>query len=73
MSVHRAGTKENKLNSIYDFAACGMYLVAEGFIRKDRLSAIGCSAGGLLVGAVINMYNNLFSAAILKVYIVCLC
>ncbi|XP_020109536.1 uncharacterized protein LOC109724948 isoform X1 [Ananas comosus] len=73
VSVHRAGTKENKLNSIYDFAACGMYLVAEGFIRKDRLCAIGCSAGGLLVGAVINMYNNLFSAAILKVPFLDIC
>ncbi|XP_072997061.1 uncharacterized protein [Typha latifolia] len=72
-SWHQAGTKEHKLNSIYDFAACGMYLVKEGFVHKEQLCAIGCSAGGLLVGAVINMYPDLFSAAILKVPFLDIC
>ncbi|KAL6844833.1 hypothetical protein ACP4OV_025492 [Aristida adscensionis] len=67
LSWHQAGTKANKINSIQDFAACGMHLIKEGLVHKNRLSAIGCSAGGLLVGAVINMLPDLFSAAILKV------
>ncbi|CAM0951838.1 unnamed protein product [Alopecurus aequalis] len=66
-SWHLAGTKTNKINSIRDFAACGMHLIKEGFVHESRLCAIGCSAGGLLVGAVINMMPNLFSAAVLKV------
>ncbi|OVA04889.1 Peptidase S9 [Macleaya cordata] len=66
-SWHKAGVGSYKLNSVYDFVACGQYLVNEGYIHKDRLGAIGFSAGGLLVGAAINMYSDLFRAAILKV------
>ena len=62
-----AGTKANKIKSIQDFAACGMHLIKEGFVHQNRLCAISCSAGGLLVGAVINMLPDLFSAAVLKV------
>jgi hypothetical protein len=62
-----AGTKANKMHSIQDFAACGRHLIKEGFVHQNRLCAIGCSAGGLLVGAVINMLPDLFSAAVLKV------
>ncbi|KAH7688997.1 Peptidase S9A prolyl oligopeptidase protein [Dioscorea alata] len=64
---HRAGTKMNKLNSFHDFAACAIYLISEGYVHKNQLVAIGCSAGGLLVGATINKYPDLFCAAILKV------
>lgn len=66
-SWHQAGTKTNKMNSIYDFTECAKYLIREGFVHKNRLGAIGVSAGGLLVGATINLYPHLFSAAILKV------
>ncbi|XP_026660273.1 protease 2 [Phoenix dactylifera] len=72
-SWHQAGTRSCKLNSIKDFAACGMYLVNEGFVHKNRLGAVGCSAGGLLVGAAINMYPDLFCAAILKVPFLDIC
>lgn len=58
------------MNSIYDFTACGMYLVNEGFVHKNKLAAIGCSAGGLLVAAAINIYQSLFSAVILKVILI---
>ncbi|XP_077237637.1 prolyl oligopeptidase family protein [Tasmannia lanceolata] len=67
MSWHHAGTGSYKINSIHDFVACGMYLVNEGYVHKNRLCAIGFSAGGLLVGAAINTHPNLFHAAILKV------
>ncbi|MQM17202.1 hypothetical protein Taro_050170, partial [Colocasia esculenta] len=66
-SWHEAGSGLHKLNSVLDFIACGKYLVKEGFVLKDKLCAIGCSAGGLLVGATMNMCPGLFSAAILKV------
>ncbi|KAJ0986861.1 hypothetical protein J5N97_005217 [Dioscorea zingiberensis] len=64
---HQAGTRMNKPNSFHDFAACAIYLISEGYVRKNQLAAIGCSAGGLLVGATINKYPDLFCAAILKV------
>ncbi|KAB2614264.1 prolyl endopeptidase-like [Pyrus ussuriensis x Pyrus communis] len=72
-SWHKSGTGFNKLNSIYDFVSCGNYLIEEGYVHKDRLGAIGHSAGGLLVGATINMYPDLFRASILKVPFLDIC
>ncbi|XP_064978433.1 uncharacterized protein LOC103996239 isoform X1 [Musa acuminata AAA Group] len=72
-SLHQSGTRACKMNSIYDFTACGMYLVNEGFVHKNKLAAIGCSAGGLLVAAAINIYQSLFSAVILKVPFLDIC
>jgi hypothetical protein len=46
-----------------------MQLIKEGYVHKRRLCAVGCSAGGLLVGAVINMLPDLFAAAVLKVHL----
>ncbi|KAJ1412096.1 Peptidase S9, prolyl oligopeptidase, catalytic domain [Sesbania bispinosa] len=66
-SWHKSGCGLNKHNSIFDFVSCGNYLVNEGYIHRDQLSAIGWSAGCLLVGAAMNMYPQLFRAAILKV------
>ncbi|GAB4840171.1 hypothetical protein Ancab_020936 [Ancistrocladus abbreviatus] len=66
-SWHKCGSGLQKMNSVYDFVACCKYLVEEGYVHKDRLAAIGYSAGSLLVGAAINMYPDMFCAAILKV------
>lgn len=66
-SWHKSGCGLHKLNSILDFVSCGEYLINEGYVDRGRLSATGISAGGLLVGAAINMYPNLFCSAILKV------
>ncbi|KAG8366496.1 hypothetical protein BUALT_Bualt17G0086100 [Buddleja alternifolia] len=66
-SWHISGRGLNKLNSIHDFVSCGKYLINEGLIHKNQLSAVGISAGCLLVGAAINMHPELFRAAILKV------
>src|SRR3546814_3829824 len=45
----------NKKNSFTDFIDVTRYLVAEGYAAKDRVAAAGRSAGGLLMGAVVNM------------------
>ncbi|XP_038892766.1 protease 2 isoform X3 [Benincasa hispida] len=65
-SWHRCGSGLEKQNSILDFISCANFLVNNGYIHKDRLGSIGYSAGGLLVGAAINMHPDLFRAAILK-------
>ncbi|XP_042502302.1 protease 2 isoform X2 [Macadamia integrifolia] len=70
---HKAGSGMCKLNCVYDFIACGKYLVNEGYVHKDRLGAMTFSAGGLVVGAAINMYPDLFRAAILKVPFLDIC
>ncbi|KAI9105053.1 hypothetical protein K1719_022769 [Acacia pycnantha] len=72
-SWHKSGSGLNKHNSIYDFLSCGQYMVNEGFVHRDQLGAIGCSAGCLIVGAAMNMYPDLFRAAILKVPFLDIC
>ncbi|KAM7487538.1 hypothetical protein LguiB_025022 [Lonicera macranthoides] len=72
-SWHKTGSGLHKLNSIKDFVSCGEYLINEGYVHKYRLGALGHSAGGLLVGAAINMYPELFRAAILKVPFLDIC
>ncbi|KAK8604288.1 hypothetical protein V6N13_099235 [Hibiscus sabdariffa] len=66
-SWHKSGHGLLKQNSINDFVSCGRYLIDEGYVQRDQLSAIGVSAGCLLIGAALNMFPNLFRAAILKV------
>eukprot|EP01018_Ginkgo_biloba_P003873 Gb_38885 [translate_table: standard] len=64
---HHEGRASKKFNSIHDYIACAKFLVEEEYIQNNKLAAWGCSAGGLLVGAAINMSPDLFRAAILKV------
>ena len=45
----------NKKNSFTDFIDVTRYLTAQGYAAKDRVAAMGGSAGGLLMGAVVNM------------------
>lgn len=56
-----------KKNTFDDFIACAKFLVAEKYTTADRLMAIGGSAGGLLIGAVINQRPDLFKAVIASV------
>ncbi|XP_038692383.1 dipeptidyl aminopeptidase BI [Tripterygium wilfordii] len=72
-SWHKSGCGLNKLNSIHDFASCGNYLVNEGYVHRDKLGAMAYSAGCLLVGTAVNMYPELFRAAILKVPFLDIC
>jgi oligopeptidase B len=64
---HDAGRMMNKRNTFTDFIACAEHLVAEGYTSKDRLAIHGTSAGGLLVGAVVNLRPDLFKAVVAEV------
>ena len=57
----------NKRNTFTDFVACAEHLVAEGWTSPDRLAIRGGSAGGLLVGAVVNMRPDLFASVVAEV------
>jgi oligopeptidase B len=56
-----------KRNSFTDFIACAERLVAGGYTSSGRLAISGGSAGGLLIGAALNMHPDLFHAAVAKV------
>ena len=57
----------HKKNSFTDFIACAEQLIAQGYTSSDRLAMVGVSAGGLLMGAVVNMRPDLFKTVIAKV------
>ncbi len=57
----------NKMNTFTDFIDCGKAMVAEGFTSPDHLYAMGGSAGGLLMGAVMNLEPGLFNGVIAAV------
>ena len=54
------GKMFKKKNTFFDFIDSGKYLIDEGYSNKDKLFAMGGSAGGLLMGAVINIEPKLF-------------
>lgn len=56
-----------KKNTFTDFIACGEYLINNGYTSPGNLYAMGGSAGGLLVGAVVNMRPDLFNGVIAAV------
>jgi oligopeptidase B len=56
-----------KKNTFTDFIDSGEYLVAENYADPQRLFAMGGSAGGLLMGAVINMRPDLFTGVVAAV------
>ncbi|AKA26067.1 S9 family peptidase [Pseudomonas chlororaphis] len=64
---YRAGKQEHKQNTFSDFIACAEHLIAEGLTRAEQLAISGGSAGGLLIGAVLNQRPELFKAAIAEV------
>ncbi len=57
----------NKKNTFTDFIACAEHLIKENYTSKGRIVASGGSAGGMLVGAVVNLRPELFGAAIADV------
>jgi len=64
---YRAGKQEHKHNTFSDFIACAEHLIAKGVTCAEKLAISGGSAGGLLIGAVLNQRPELFKAAIAEV------
>jgi oligopeptidase B len=64
---HDAGRMLNKRHTFTDFIAAADFLVREGYAARERLVIEGGSAGGLLIGGVVNMRPDLCAAAILRV------
>ncbi|KAK8923589.1 hypothetical protein KSP39_PZI019841 [Platanthera zijinensis] len=62
---HEDGMLLNKRNTFTDFIACAEYLIENKYGSKEKLCISGSSAGGLLIGAVLNMRPDLFKAAVL--------
>ena len=61
------GKMLRKKNTFTDFTAAAEHLVRDGYTASDRLAIRGGSAGGLLMGAVINMRPDLFRAVVADV------
>ncbi|AUC79711.1 oligopeptidase B [Nonlabens sp. MB-3u-79] len=63
---YEGGKMFEKRNTFTDFIACSEYLIKEKYTSSNHLYASGGSAGGLLMGAIINMaphlYNGVLSA-----------
>src|SRR5712664_1835665 len=57
----------HKTNTFTDFIACAERLVKLGLTTPERLAIRGRSAGGLLIGAVLNMRPDLFACAVAQV------
>jgi oligopeptidase B len=61
------GRYMNKLNTFYDFIDVADHLVAQGLTSPSKIAIEGQSAGGLLMGAVLNLRPELFRVALMKV------
>jgi oligopeptidase B len=61
------GKMMNKKNTFTDFIDCGKFLIQQKFTSKEHLYAQGGSAGGLLMGAVVNLAPELWHGVIAQV------
>jgi oligopeptidase B len=61
------GKMLHKINTFTDFVACAEHLVAQGWTMPSRLIARGGSAGGLLMGAVVNLAPQDFGGIVAHV------
>ncbi|GAB3646432.1 oligopeptidase B [Echinicola sediminis] len=61
------GKMLHKKNTFTDFISCSEHLIAEKYTSPDRLFAMGGSAGGLLMGTVINMKPEIYKGVIAAV------
>jgi len=64
---YEQGRLRDKGNTFTDFIACAQHLIEQGITAADRLAIRGGSAGGLLIGAVLNLRPEAFAAAVAEV------
>ncbi|KND02431.1 uncharacterized protein SPPG_02895 [Spizellomyces punctatus DAOM BR117] len=64
---YEEGKLTKKPNTFLDFCSAAEYLCKEGYTTPSKLSIYGRSAGGLLIGAAINIRPDLFAAALTEV------
>jgi oligopeptidase B len=61
------GKMLKKKNTFYDFIACAEYLILQRYTSKEKIFAMGGSAGGLLMGAIYNMRPDLWKGIVAAV------
>jgi oligopeptidase B len=61
------GKLMKKMNTFTDFNSCAEFMISEKYTRPEHLYAMGGSAGGLLIGAIINMKPELYHGVIAAV------
>ena len=64
---HEQGKLLSKRNTFMDFIACAEHLINTGYTSSNKMFAYGESAGGTIIGTVINMRPNLFRGCIASV------
>ncbi|SNC64189.1 oligopeptidase B [Hymenobacter gelipurpurascens] len=61
------GKKLKKLNTFTDFTDCSRFLIEQQYTSPDKLFALGGSAGGLLMGAVVNLHPEYYKGVLAAV------
>ncbi len=61
------GRQLKKMNTFFDFIDCGEYLVKHSYCHPNKLFAMGGSAGGLLMGAIMNLAPQLWAGVVAAV------
>ncbi len=64
---YESGKLLQKRNTFTDFIDCSKYLIKKSYTASDKLFAYGGSAGGLLMGAIMNMEGTLYKGVIANV------
>jgi oligopeptidase B len=64
---YEEGKLAKKPNTFHDFCSVAEYLIKEGYTSPEKMAIYGRSAGGLLIGSVINMRPDLFRTALTEV------
>ncbi len=64
---YESGKLLQKKNTFTDFIACAEFLIRQGYAHSQKIYAMGGSAGGLLMGAVMNMRPDLFHGMVAQV------
>ena len=64
---YESGKLLSKRNTFTDFIDCSKYLIDQKYTSAENLYAFGASAGGLLIGAIVNMAPELYHGVIAAV------